>query len=117
MTSVAEDKNSWAGQLNGQLLCFRRILQEARVWRNKLAGEYKVLLGVGGGRRGRGSQATPTEAKGAGGGGRSSTGERPKPKTLWAQKAGLPGERKVQVSRREAMKSTMWAAGENLATS
>lgn len=49
MTSVAEDKNSWAGQLNGQLLCFRRILQEAQVWRNKLAGEYKVLLGMGGG--------------------------------------------------------------------
>lgn len=77
----------------------------------------KSCLAWGAGGGGRGSQASPTEAKGAGGGGRSSTGERPKPKTLRAEKAGLPGERKVQVSRREAMKSRMWAAGGNLATS
>lgn len=75
-------------------------------------GRWGASDSCGGSVGGKGTEI----AKGAAGEEEKAQGK-PEPTDRWAQEAGLPEERKLQVSQKEARKSRMWAAGESWVTS
>lgn len=85
------------------------ILQGARVWK----GAGRRIQSLAWARRSRGSVgAKQTETAKVGGGGKKRKHRgKTQTKDRRAQEAGLPRDRKLQVSQKEARKHRMWAQG------
>lgn len=107
MTSVVKDKNSWVSQQNAQLLRLRKSNTPRgpgleRSWQQGAEAPWE------GNRQKRPKGLEEEEEKAPG---------KTQTKARWAQEAGPPRDRKLQVSRQEARRHRTWAARESQATS
>ena len=116
MTSVVKDKNSCVGQQNAQLLRFRKS-NTPRGPSLERSWQENTKSGLGWEEQRLCRRETDRNSQRGWRGKKRKHRGKTQTKDRRAQEAGLPRDRKLQVSQKEARKHRMWAAGESRAKS